>query len=79
MIVCRNKELREREGKIVGDILRNAEVILATTTGAGDYNLKNYDFDWVVIDEAGQGLEAACWIAMQKGKKVCISTTFHNS
>lgn len=46
------------------------DVVLATTTGAGDYNLKQMNFDWVVIDEAAQGLEAACWIAIQKGKKV---------
>jgi hypothetical protein len=45
--------------------------VLATATGAADYNLRQFnDFDWVIIDEAAQGLEAACWIAIQKGKRV---------
>ncbi len=71
MTLIGNKELRQREGKIVTEILTNADVVLATTTGAGDYALKrDFFFDWVIIDEAAQGLEAACWIAIQKGKKV---------
>ena len=59
----------------MGEILRNTDVVLATATGAGDYNLRQFnDFDWVVIDEAAQGLEAACWIAIQKGKRVYLSS-----
>lgn len=55
--------------------MRGTDVVLATTTGAGDHNLRNFnEFDWVVIDEAAQGLEAACWIAIQKGKKVLFNS-----
>jgi superfamily I DNA and/or RNA helicase len=60
------------EKKIAKDILMRANVVLATTVGVGseESSLKHHSFDWVVIDEAAQGLEAACWVCIQKGKKV---------
>jgi ATP-dependent RNA/DNA helicase IGHMBP2 len=64
------KEIRTREEKVVGDILRNANVVLATNVGAGgsvfrhlaDSKGEPIAFDLVIIDEAAQALEASCWI-----------------
>eukprot|EP00026_Physarum_polycephalum_P003282 Phypoly_transcript_03292.p1 GENE.Phypoly_transcript_03292~~Phypoly_transcript_03292.p1 ORF type:complete len:813 (-),score=164.47 Phypoly_transcript_03292:65-2386(-) len=63
------------EKKITQDILERANVVLATTVGVGSVasSLRNITFDWVVIDEAAQGLEAACWVCIQKGKKVVLA------
>lgn len=36
-------------------------------------SLKNATFDLVVVDEAGQALEAACWIPILKGKRVVLA------
>ena len=64
------KEIRTREEKVVGEILRNANVVLATNVGAGgsvfrhlaDSKGEPIAFDLVIIDEAAQALEASCWI-----------------
>lgn len=64
------KEIRTREEKVVGEILRNANVVLATNVGAAgsvfrhmaDSKGEPLAFDLVIIDEAAQALEASCWI-----------------
>lgn len=56
------KEYRVRETNCVGELVRQSKVVLATLHGAGGFHLKNQTFDVVIIDEASQALEAACWI-----------------
>lgn len=67
------KELREREEKALKQILLNAEVILSTNVSASnDGPLKHVPrdhFDLVIIDEAAQALEAACWIPLLWGSR----------
>lgn len=60
------KEASQRERAVVADVLRRANVVLATCVGAGSRLLREAEFDLVVIDEAAQGLEAACWIPILK-------------
>ncbi|KAJ6166564.1 hypothetical protein N7470_002011 [Penicillium chermesinum] len=52
------KEFRERESKCVDNLVRESSVVLATLHGAGGHQLKNQQFDVVIIDEASQALEA---------------------
>jgi hypothetical protein len=55
-------------------------VILATCVGAGNRLLKEHMFDYVVIDEAAQGLEACCWIPMLRAEPhggVCVLAGDH--
>ncbi|KAF2725842.1 P-loop containing nucleoside triphosphate hydrolase protein [Polychaeton citri CBS 116435] len=56
------QEYRQREGRVVGDLLRTSKVVLSTLHGAGSYSLKGQDFDVVIVDEASQALEAQCWV-----------------
>ncbi|XP_029438093.1 DNA-binding protein SMUBP-2 [Rhinatrema bivittatum] len=74
------KELKEREEFAMREILKHANVILATNTGASDdgpLKLLPADyFDLVVIDECAQALEASCWIPLLKAKK-CILAGDH--
>uniref|UniRef100_A0A8C8JW23 DNA helicase n=1 Tax=Oncorhynchus tshawytscha TaxID=74940 RepID=A0A8C8JW23_ONCTS len=69
------KELRTREATAIAEVLKRADVVLATNTGANDggplKNLPVDHFDWVVIDECAQALESSCWIALLRGRK-CI-------
>lgn len=68
------KDLRVREARVLQTLLNSAAVVLATTTGAGDRVLAQArPFDWVVIDEAAQALEAACWIPILKGAKLVLA------
>ncbi|GAB1732521.1 hypothetical protein NU195Hw_g6156t1 [Hortaea werneckii] len=56
------KEYRQREGRVVAELLRTSKVVLSTLHGAGSFHLKNEEFDVVIVDEASQALEAQCWI-----------------
>lgn len=61
-----SKEERKRQQLAVTDVIKNAAVVLTTLTGAVSRKLDNTSFDLVIIDEAAQALEIACWIALLK-------------
>ncbi|XP_060891467.1 DNA-binding protein SMUBP-2 [Labrus mixtus] len=69
------KELKTREATAITQILKSADVVLSTNTGACDDGplkfLPAEHFDWVVIDECAQALESSCWIALLRARK-CI-------
>ncbi|KLO18880.1 P-loop containing nucleoside triphosphate hydrolase protein [Schizopora paradoxa] len=67
------KEYRKREKGMVQSIIKEAEVILATTHSAGGHALQDMKFDVVIIDEATQALEASCWIPILKGDKLILA------
>lgn len=60
------KELKQREKKIVSELLANARVVVATLHGSGSYELRNNDlvFDTIIIDEVSQSMEPQCWIPL---------------
>ncbi|KAJ5989548.1 hypothetical protein N7481_004758 [Penicillium waksmanii] len=67
------KEFRERESKCVDNLVRESSVAVATLHGAGGHQLKNQNFDVVIIDEASQALEAQCWIPLISADKVIFA------
>ena len=66
-------ELRQRENNAIKEVLQGVHVVLGTMTGVSNEGpLKHLPagyFDVVVIDEAAQALEPACWIALLHAKK----------
>lgn len=56
------KEYRQREIRVVSELLRGSKVVLSTLHGSGGFHLKDEKFDVVIVDEASQALEAQCWI-----------------
>ena len=67
------KEYREREKQCVTTLISGSKVVLATLHGAGGFQLRNEQFDVVIIDEASQALEAQCWIPLLSAKKVVLA------
>ncbi len=67
------KDVSAIEQYIVDDLIGKAQVITATLVGANHYTVKNLRYETVVIDEAGQALEPACWIPILKAKKVILA------
>ncbi|GMP63614.1 hypothetical protein CsSME_00025236 [Camellia sinensis var. sinensis] len=61
-----SKEERERQVLAVADVIKSSDVVLTTLTGALSRKLEGTSFDLVIIDEAAQALEIACWIALLK-------------
>lgn len=66
-------EIAHLEDFIIEDELHKAQVIAATPVGAFNQVLKDLSFDTLVIDEAGQALEPACWIPILKARKVVLA------
>ncbi|SKB99647.1 AAA domain-containing protein [Dyadobacter psychrophilus] len=67
------KEVGSVEQYAIEDILSKAQVITATLVGANHYTVRNLRYKTVVIDEAGQALEPACWIPILKAEKVVLA------
>jgi superfamily I DNA and/or RNA helicase len=67
------KDVAATEQHIIDDLVAKAQVITATLVGANHYTIRDVKFDTVVIDEAGQALEPACWIPILKAQKVILA------
>lgn len=67
------KQVENTEQYIVEDLLNKAQVITATLVGANNYLVRQLKYKTVVIDEAGQALEPACWIPILKGQKIILA------
>ncbi|GLT96103.1 hypothetical protein SLE2022_137500 [Rubroshorea leprosula] len=68
-----SKEERKRQQLAVTDVIKGADVVLTTLTGAFSRKLENSSFNLVIIDEAAQALEIACWIALLKGSRCVLA------
>jgi superfamily I DNA and/or RNA helicase len=66
-------EAEQIEKYIIDDLLKKAQVIACTLVGAAHYTLRELEFSTAFIDEAGQALEAACWIPISKSKRVIMA------
>ncbi|MHA1338532.1 MAG: AAA domain-containing protein [Promethearchaeota archaeon] len=58
--------------QLVRQNLDSADIILSTCIGAGNILLKNFQFDFLLIDEAGQLIEPAALIPISKSSKIIM-------
>lgn len=55
------------------EVIDSAQVMCCTLSGALHPQLSGQVFDVVVIDEAAQALEPACWSALLKGRRAVLA------
>ncbi|MCF0055864.1 AAA domain-containing protein [Dyadobacter sp. CY356] len=67
------KDVGKSEQYIIDDLVAKAQVITATLVGSNHYTVRNLKYNTVVIDEAGQALEPACWLPILKAQKVILA------
>lgn len=63
----------ELEVKIQVEVFDSARVVASTLVGSNNAVLNGRRFTTLYIDEAGQALEAACWIAVRKADRVVFA------
>lgn len=61
------------EQGLVDEILDGAQVIVSTLIGANHRYLRDRLFSTVIIDEAAQSLEPACWVPITRSHKVIFA------
>lgn len=67
------REVVDTEQYIIDNLLSKSQVITSTLVGANHSTVRNLKFHTLVIDEAGQALEPACWIPILKAQKVVFA------
>ncbi len=67
------KEVERLEQYVLDDVLAKAQVVTATLVGASHYTVRHLQYRTVVIDEAGQALEPACWIPVLKAQRLILA------
>ncbi|WP_026998482.1 AAA domain-containing protein [Eisenibacter elegans] len=68
-----SEDAQALEKYMLNDLLQKAQVITATLVGSVNKYIRAKQFSTVFIDEAGQALEPACWIPIQKSERVIFA------
>ena len=67
------KRAEELEVKINMELFDNARVVASTLVGSNSNLLTGRHFSTLFVDEAGQALEAATWIAIRKAQRLVLA------
>ncbi len=67
------KEMDKLQDFVIEDVLNKVEVVTATLVGANHYTVRNRHYHTVIIDEAAQALEPACWVAILKADRIIMA------
>jgi len=67
------KELEANEAVAIDTVLNNAQVITATLVGTNHPSIRKRTFHTLIIDEAAQALEPACWIPILRTQKLIMA------
>ncbi|TDB61885.1 AAA domain-containing protein [Arundinibacter roseus] len=67
------KEVGKLEQYAIEDTVSKTQVIAATLVGSNHYTVRGASYQAVVMDEAGQALEPACWIPVLKAPKLIMA------
>jgi len=66
-------EARKLEDYLIESIINDAQIICCTLMGANHRLLKEIEFETVIIDEAAQSPEPACWVPILKAKRLVLA------
>ena len=66
-------DIRDLKTQIFKQVWNASDVVVATHTVCGDPLIRAKAFDWVILDEATQGIEPATWIPMRHGGKIILA------
>jgi ATP-dependent RNA/DNA helicase IGHMBP2 len=67
------KTVYDTEQYIIDDIISKADIIATTLVSANHFSIKHLKYKTLVIDEAGQAIEPACWIPILKADRLIMA------
>jgi superfamily I DNA and/or RNA helicase len=67
------EDAKRIEQQIKDDLVFKTQVIVSTLVGANQSILKDLKVKTLIIDEAGQAMEPACWVAINKADRVIFA------
>ena len=68
-----SNQIKIAENYVIHKLVQQADVIATTLVGVQNKYLDKIEFNTLVIDEAAQALEPACWIPLCKAKRVIMA------
>jgi len=68
-----SNQIKIAEDYVVHKLIQQADVIATTLVGVENKYINKVEFNTLVIDEAAQALEPACWIPLCKAKRVIMA------
>ncbi|HNX68199.1 MAG TPA: AAA domain-containing protein [Candidatus Omnitrophota bacterium] len=66
-------DIRDLKAQLFKQVWNAADVVVATHTVCGDPLIRAKSFQWVILDEATQGIEPATWIPILHAGKVVLA------
>ncbi|OQA56045.1 MAG: ATP-dependent RecD-like DNA helicase [Candidatus Omnitrophica bacterium ADurb.Bin277] len=66
-------DIKDLRSRIFKQVWNASDIVVATHVGAADPLIKAKKFDWVIIDEATQGVEPSTWIPLCRAGKVIMA------
>lgn len=76
-INAKAEEAIQLQDKAVHEFLDNTAIVCCTNSTAGSEVLRDFSFDYSIIDEATQSTEPSCLIAMTKAKRWMMAGDHH--
>lgn len=67
------KDIDRMQDYVIEDILSKSQVIAATLVGANHAYIRDRHYHTVIVDEAAQALEPACWIPILKADRLILA------
>jgi predicted DNA helicase len=66
-------DTKDLKNQIFRLVWGNSDVVVATHTVCGDPLIRERTFDWVIVDEATQGIEPATWIPVLRAGRLVLA------
>ncbi len=67
-----NERLKRQQRDLLRIFLDEVNVVGATCIGVANANLKDFNFDWAIVDEAGRSTAPETFVPMARAKKIVL-------
>ncbi len=66
-------DLKAMRKEVLRKVMKESQVMVGTLSSIEDRSLRDFEFDYLIMDEATQATEPLCWIPMARVRKVIMA------